>query len=207
MELLLIVTSAVSAWLGAYLYGRYTERRDNIKLSTRNVETERIIALLSVHQPGIWDSDELRAQMQRVAEEFWSAPTPEALEVVKNWVREEMVETQLSRWPTGAMRREVAVTFEHPPAFVHVQEGDPGPDRVIARLSARIAQDFINAEGRCIRTERHPAWPSFHHWVHIDGRGWQLEAITETFPRREGPPQSSSCNIKARESRRAEPRA
>lgn len=195
MELLLILTCALSAWLGASVYRAYTGRRDLRQMSARNVETERIIALLSAQQPGIWDSEELRAHVQRVAQEFWAAPTPAALEVVKNWVRSEMVDVQLARWPAGAVRREVEVSFEHPPAFVHVEEGLETPDRVIARLSARIAQDFINAEGRCIRTERHPAWPSYHHWIHIDGQGWQLEAITENFPRRENPPSSVTCGI------------
>ena len=195
MELLLILTCAVSAWLGASLYRAYTGRRVSREMSARNVETERILAQLSAQQPGIWDLDELRAHVERVAEQFWAAPTPLELEVVKNWVRRDMVEAQLSRWPAAAVRREAVVTLEHPAAFVHVTEGGNGPDRVIARLSARIAQDFINAEGRCIRTERHPAWPSYHHWVHIDGQGWQLEAITETFPRREAPPSSVSCGI------------
>ncbi|MEB3197865.1 MAG: hypothetical protein VKP62_11750 [Candidatus Sericytochromatia bacterium] len=139
----------------------------------------------------------MRNRVGEVASRYWSADTPAALRQLQQWVHPSMVEAQLARWPEGAQRRDGRVELITPPAFVHVVEGAPSGDRLIARLEARIAQDFFDAQGRCIRTERHPPEFSYHHWRHIDGQGWQLEGITAHFPRGEAPPSSVACGLAA----------
>lgn len=196
LELASLFASVVAAYMGATIYRRRAESRQHQLESSRNVEAERILSLLSARQPGVWDLDELRDVADRTARRFWAAPTREDLEAIQPWVRPEMVARQLARWPEAAVRREVIVTQPRPPVFVHVTEGGPGPDRVIVRFEAHISQDFFRADGVCIRTERHPVGASYHVWHHHDGQGWRLEAISERFPSEEPPSSALSCGIR-----------
>ncbi|MEB3328071.1 MAG: hypothetical protein VKQ33_02430 [Candidatus Sericytochromatia bacterium] len=190
-----VFLGVVGAYMGAtWLRRRVALRRRELE-SSRNVQTERILSLLASQQPGVWDAEELRDLVARTATAFWSAPTQEALERQQAWVRPEMLSRQAALWPPTAVRREVAVTLARPPAFVHVTEGGPGVDRVVARLEAHISQDFFQADGACIRSERHPTTASYHLWHHEDGQGWRLEAISEHFPTHEPTPSSVAVGI------------
>jgi hypothetical protein len=191
-----VFVGVVSAYMGAtWLRRRQATQRRELE-SARNVQSERILSLLAGQQPGVWDAEELRDLVTRTAVAFWSAPTREALEGQQAWVRPDMLSRQAALWPADAVRREAAVTLARPPVFVHVTEGGPGVDRVIARFEAHISQDFFLADGTCIRTERHPVTASYHLWHHEDGQGWRLEAISERFPSHEPIPSSVAVGIR-----------
>jgi hypothetical protein len=195
-ELASVFVGFVAAYMGATLVRRRLSAQRRELESSRNVQTERILALLASQQPGVWDVEELRDLVTRTASAFWGAPTREALEGLQAWVQPEMLSQQAARWPVEAVRREAVVTMARPPVFVHVTEGGPGTDRVVVRFEAHIAQDFFRADGVCIRTERHPAGASYHLWHHEDGQGWRLEGISERFPTQEPIPSSTAVGIR-----------
>lgn len=191
---LVVLAFSLAAVAGALLHRRLLRRRLG-KETARYVEAERIIALLSSRQPGVWDQEDLRERVQKMARDLWSLPTREALTQLQTWVNPGLLRESLGGWPSRGDRREVTVRFTSPVAFVHVNEGGPGPDRLIARLNASLESAWYDARGRLLKKERQGARASYHTWIHIDGQGWQLDAILDTAPAHEPPPSSVSCRI------------
>lgn len=192
----LIPTAAITACaLVAGLYQRRRMRMREALERARHVEAERIIALLSTKHPGVWDQEELRGRIQAIAKDFWSFSTRAELARLETWVSSTLLNQLRALWPNAAARRMATVQFKGPVSFMQVNEGGPGPDRLIARLSGQRETSWLDAEGRKLRHERKAPFHSYHTWIHIDGQGWRLEAIGETISAGEPPPSSVSCRI------------
>ena len=195
MDPVVVACCIVAAIVGATTYRRLTSRRRQGAENARNVEAERILALLSARQPGVWDVDDMRDRVHATARDLWTLATRTDLERLQTWVHSDLLAETLRTWPARAFRREMRASFPHPPAFVQVVEGGPGEDRVIARVEAALEGDWLDIDGRRVRHERRPMTVSYHHWTHIDGQGWRLDHITSVPPVGEPPPSSVSCRI------------
>lgn len=195
MDPIIVGVFAAAAFVGATTYRRYTERRRRGVEAARNVEAERIIALLSSRQPGVWDIDDLRERVATTASELWAAPDRASLERLQTWVHGDLIAEALRAWPARAERREAKVKLLQAPAFLHVTEGGPGPDRVIARVEAEVEGSWLDGAGKRIRRERRTATATYHHWTHIDGQGWRLDQVAPLPPVGESPPSSVACRI------------
>lgn len=171
--------------------------------TARHVEAERIIALLSAKQPGVWDQEDLRDRMRGIAEQLWSAPTRDALAPLEPWVSASLLAQALREWPPRAARREVKLEFA-PVAFMQVHEGGPRSDRVVARVIVRRETAWYDAQNRLLRRRREGSRTTYHTWEHVDGQGWHLEAIAPGAPTAEVPPYSVSCRILPQSPERAE---
>jgi hypothetical protein len=187
----LLVTLA--ALLAGQAY-RWRQAQRQARETARLVEAERIISLLSAQQPGVWDHEELRMRVETTARDLWSLGTREEMAHLAMWVQPDVLAPALARWPQDTARREVRVRMVEPPAFVQVHEGGE-QDRVVARLRAQWEATWLNAKGRVIRRERQRAFRSYHTWVHIDGQGWQLSAISAEPPLQEPAPSSVTFRI------------
>jgi hypothetical protein len=190
--LLSLLVTAAAMLTGQYV--RQQRQRREARETARLVEAERIISLLSGKQPGVWDQEELRGRVESTARDLWSLPTQEALANVAQWAQPAVLSHATGAWPARATRREVKLRLLEPAAFVQVQEGGE-QDRVVARLRAQWEATWLNATGRVVKRERQTAFRSYHAWVHIDGLGWQLTAISSEPPLDEAPPSSVSCRI------------
>lgn len=195
MDFVLIGVSVVSAFLGAQAYRRWNMRRRRGVENARNVEAERIVALLSSRQPGVWDADDLRERVESTARDLWTLPTPADMERLQTWVHPELLGRTQRAWVSRAVRRDLRAAFRSPPSFVQVVEGGPGPDRVIVRIDAAVEGDWLDAAGKRLRRDRRGAEVSYHHWTHIDGQGWRLDQIDPLAPIGEPPPSSVACRI------------
>jgi hypothetical protein len=195
VEPIVVGVFSVAAFVGATAYRRWSERRRRGVEAARNVEAERIIALLSSRQPGVWDVDDLRERVATTARDLWSAPDREALARLETWVHPDLLGEQARTWPPRAERREVRVKFVQAPAFLHVAEGGPDHDKVIARVESEIEGAWLDAHGKRLRRERRGAAATYHHWIHIDGQGWRLETIAPEPPVDAPPPSSVACRI------------
>ena len=191
---LIALAFASAAFAGAF-WQRRRSRLGNGSETARYVEAERIIAMLSARQPGVWDQEDLRDRIQKMARDFWSLPTREAFGQLQTWVNPALLKQAVLAWPGRSERREVTVRFTSPVAFIQVNEGGPGPDRLIARLSAQLESAWFDAKGKVFKKERRNARATYHTWIHIDGQGWQLDAVADTPPGGEPPPSSVSCRI------------
>lgn len=181
--------------VGASLWQRRRMRRRQGSETARYVEAERIIALLSARQPGVWDQEDLRERVQKIARDYWGLPTRESMGQLQSWVNPQLLRQAVLGWPMKSERREVTVKFTAPVAFVQVNEGGPGPDRMIARLTAQLESLWYDAKGKLLKKERQGARATYHTWIHIDGQGWQLDGIADAPPTSEPPPSSVSCRI------------
>lgn len=195
LESVLFPIVITAAALGAGLAVRVRAAQRQTRETARMVEAERIVALLSSRQPGVWDQDELRHRVQQTARDFWTAPTREALAGLAQWVGPDLLASARQHWPSASVKREATVAFEGRVAFMHVAEGGPHADRLIARLVAKRETRWLDANGKAIRHDRQRVSQTFHTWIHIDGQGWQLTAIAEAMPTSEPPPSSVSCRI------------
>ena len=195
VDFILVGVSLVSAVIGAQVYRRWHERRRRGVENARNVEAERILALLSARQPGVWDADDLRERVETTARELWTLATKTELDRLRTWIHPELLNRHLQAWQPRATRRELRATFRTPPAFVQVVEGGPGPDRVIARVEASVEGDWLDAAGKRVKRDRRATVVSYHHWIHIDGQGWRLDQIEPQPPIGEPPPSSVACRI------------
>jgi hypothetical protein len=195
VDFVLIGVSVVSAFVGAQIYHRWNMRRRHGVESARNVEAERIVALLSSRQPGVWDADDLRERFESTARDLWTLPTAAAMERLQTWVHPELLTRTLRTWVPRAVRRELRAAFRSPPAFVQVVEGGPGHDRVIVRIEASVEGDWLDAAGKRLRRDRRNVELTYHHWTHIDGQGWRLDQIEAQAPVGEPPPSSVACRI------------
>ena len=175
-------------------YYRWRQRQRQALETARLVEAERIIALLYATQPGVWDQEELRARVESTARDLWSFPRRDEADPLAQWVHPDLITRALSSWPARAERREVTVKLLEPVAFVQVQEGGE-QDRLVARLRAQWEATWLDAAGRAIKRERRRLVRTYHAWVHIDGRGWQLTGISDEPPMQEPPPSSVACRI------------
>jgi hypothetical protein len=184
-----------SAALAASLMQRWRMRKKDGNDTARYVEAERIVSMLSARQPGVWDQEDLRERVQAIAKDVWSLPTLEALGQLQSWVNPHLLEQVKRAWPGRGERREVDVRFTAPVSFVQVNEGGPGPDRLIARLTAGWEGAWLDAQGRPVKKERRAPHATYHTWIHIDGQGWQLDAIADRPPTGEPPPSSVTCRI------------
>jgi hypothetical protein len=191
---LIALAFASAAFAGAF-WQRTRLRRNNGSQTARYVEAERIIAMLSARQPGVWDQEDLRERVQKIARDFWSLPTREAFSQLQSWVNPALLKQTHMTWPGRSERREVTVKFTAPVAFMQVNEGGPGPDRLIARLTAQLESAWFDAKGKVLKKERQRVRATYHTWIHIDGQGWQLDAIADAPPAGEPPPSSVSCRI------------
>lgn len=178
----------------AFVFGFFQRlrqfRRDQEQLA-RHVQAERILALLSQRQPGVWDHEDLKARIGQTAIELISAPTPEALAPLRAWVVPALLE---QAWLKNAERREVNAQLEGTVSIMQLHEGGPGPDEVVARLTLRHETTW-RRDGRVMKKQRLRPTKFYHHWRHIDGQGWQLEAITRSIDPAAAPPYSLSCRI------------
>lgn len=195
MESLLFPLLITAAALGAGLAVRLRENKRLTHETARMVEAERIVALLSSRQPGVWDQDELRSRIQQTARDFWTAPTREALSGLAQWVGPALVAEGREAWPAASVKREATLTIEGRVAFMFVSEGGEDGDRLIARMVARRETRWLDASGKTVRHERGRGKASFHTWVHIDGQGWQLVAIADRLPENAPPASSVTCRI------------
>lgn len=195
MEQLLIAFAISAAAMGAGLLVRIREQQRQAAEQARHVEAERIVALLSARQPGVWDHEDLRARMQDTARDLWSLGTREDLARLDTWVNPLLLDAEKNAFPARAVRREAVVTYKAPVRFMQVNEGGPEVDRVIARLSASRESTWLDAQGKKVKHERQGTADTFHIWIHIDGQGWHLEAIAKQPPTNEPPPSSVSCRI------------
>lgn len=195
MESVLFPILITVAAVGAGLAVRMREATRQTRETARMVEAERIVALLSNRQPGVWDQDELRSRVQQTARDFWLAPTREALAGLAQWVGPELLASAREAWPSASVKRESTVAFEGRVAFMHVSEGGEPADRLIARLVAKRETRWLDANGKAFKHDRPRTTATFHTWIHIDGQGWQLTAIAEAMPSSEPPPSSVSCRI------------
>jgi len=195
VDFVLIGVSVVSALVGAQVYRRWNMRRRRGVESARNVEAERIVALLSSRQPGVWDADDLRERVETTARDLWTLPTLAAMERLQTWVHPELLSRTQRAWVPRAVRRELRAAFRSPPAFVQVVEGGPGHDRVIVRIEASVEGDWLDAAGKRLRRDRRSPEVTYHHWTHIDGQGWRLDQIEALAPVGEPPPSSVACRI------------
>jgi hypothetical protein len=187
----LLVTLA--ALLAGQAY-RWRQAQRQARETARLVEAERIISLLSAQQPGVWDHEELRMRVETTARDLWSLGTRDEMANLAMWVQPDVLGPALARWPHDTARREVRVRMVEPAAFVQVHEGGE-QDRVVARLRAQWETTWLNPKGRVIRRERQRAFRSYHTWVHIDGQGWQLAAISAEPPLQEPAPSSVTFRI------------
>ncbi|MNS07294.1 hypothetical protein D3C72_387340 [compost metagenome] len=192
-QLLVSMLIAVAALLAGRAF-RWRRRRRLAQETARLVEAERIVALLSARQPGVWDQDELRSRVEGTARDLWSLPTRDAMAPLAMWIAPSILNQHLDRWPARAERREVRLRMLEPASFVQVQEGGE-QDRLVARLRAQWEAIWHDARGRVIRRERRAAFRTYHAWVHIDGQGWQLTAISTEPPLEEPAPSSVACRI------------
>lgn len=195
MDPIVVGVFAAAALVGATTYRRFSERRRRGVEAARNVEAERIIALLSARQPGVWDIDDLRERVATTAKDLWAAPDRPALERLRTWVHADLLAQVTRAWPARAERREVKVKLLAPPAFFHVAEGGPDPDRVIARVEAEVEGAWLDAGGKRVRRERRTSGATWHHWTHIDGQGWRLDQVLDLPPLDAPPPSSVACRI------------
>lgn len=184
-----------SVAFAASLVTRWRMRARQGRDTARYVEAERIIAMLSARQPGVWDQEDLRERVQATARDCWSLPTREAMGRLQSWVGPDLLAELNRAWPQGCESREVTVRFATPISFVQVNEGGPGPDRLIARVNAGWEGNWLDANGQPRKRERKAVHVSYHTWIHIDGQGWQLEAIADRAPEGEPPPSSVTCRI------------
>jgi hypothetical protein len=195
MEQLLVAFAISAAAMGAGLLVRMREQKRQAAEQARHVEAERIVALLSARQPGVWDHEDLRTRMQDTARDLWSLSTREDLARLDTWVAPALVDAEKSAFPMKSVRREAVVTFKAPVRFMQVNEGGPEVDRVIARLTASREATWLDQAGRKLKHERQGTTVTYHTWIHIDGQGWHLEAIAKQPPTNEPPPSSVSCRI------------
>ena len=195
MEPMLVGVFALAAFVGATTDRRFSERRRRGVEAARNVEAERIIALLSARQPGVWDIDDLRERVGATATDLWSAPDRPALDRLQTWVHADLLAQVAKDWPARAERREVKVKLLAAPAFFHVAEGGPGPDRVIARVTAEVEGAWLDGGGKRVKRDRRAASTTWHHWTHIDGQGWRLDQVAALPPLDAPPPSSVACRI------------
>lgn len=195
MDPIVVGVFAAAAFVGATTYRRWTERRRRGVEAARNVEAERIIALLSARQPGVWDIDDLRERVATTARDLWAAPDRAALERLRTWVHPDLLGETVRAWPARAERREMKVKLLQPPAFIHIAEGGEDADRVIARVEAEVEGTWLDGDGKRLRRERRTSLATYHHWTHIDGQGWRLDRIAPLPPVGEGPPSSVACRI------------
>lgn len=193
MDVPLTAFAFASAALAASLVQRWRLRKKDGNDTARYVEAERIVSMLSARQPGVWDQEDLRERVQAVARDVWSLPTRDALAQLHSWVNPSILDQVAGAWRGD--RRELDVRFTAPVSFVQVNEGGPGPDRLIARVSARWDGSWLDAKGQAVKKERKGPHTTYHTWVHIDGQGWQLDAIADKPPTSEPPPSSVSCRI------------
>lgn len=195
MEQVLVAIAIAAASLGTGMLVRMREQQRQAQEQARHVEAERIVALLSARQPGVWDQEDLRARMQETARELWSLPTREALGRLETWVSPALLDAERQAFPARADQREAVVTYKAPVTFVQVNEGGATADRVIARLTASRESTWLDAKGRKLKHERQGPTVTYHTWIHIDGQGWHLEAIARRAPEGEPPPSSVTCRI------------
>lgn len=188
---LLIATAACGVGIAQRLRSRKRQGAE----TARHVEAERIIAMLSNKQPGVWDQEELRDRVARTARDLWSLPTRESLGQLQTWVNPVLLREANQNWPAKGDRREVSVQVTPPVGFIQVNEGGQGPDRLIARLTASLDTAWFDDRGKRIKQERKGSHTSYHTWIHIDGQGWMLDAIADTAPADEPPPFSIACRI------------
>lgn len=193
MEPLFVASCAIAAIAGAAFYRAYA--RNQARAATaRSVEAERIIALLSSKQPGVWDQDDLRTRVAQVAGDLWAIPTLGELDRLQTWVHPDLIARVRQAWPARAARRDLKVTFQTPVSFVAVHEGGPGQDRLVARLDTRMEGQYLDPDGRRVRAERRARAATYHSWIHIDGQGWRLESIGDDMPNLD-PSSSVTCRI------------
>lgn len=195
MEQVLIAIAIAAASLGVGMLVRMSEQKRQTHEQARHVEAERIVSLLSSRQPGVWDHEDLRARMQETARDLWSLPTRDDLGRLETWVSPTLLDGERQTFPPKAARREAVVTYKAPVSFIQVNEGGPTADRVIARLTASREATWLDEKGRKVKQERQGTAVTYHTWIHIDGQGWQLEAIAKRPPEGEPPPSSVSCRI------------
>lgn len=192
-QVLLSLLVTLAAMLTSQYY-RQQRRQREARETARLVEAERIIALLSGVQPGVWDQDELRSRVESTARDLWSLPTQDELARVAQWAQPAVLSLATAGWPGRAVRRDVKLRLLEPASFVQVHEGGE-QDRVVARLRAQWECTWLNAKGGVVKRERRRPFRSYHHWVHINGLGWQLTTISDTPPLDEPSPSSVSCRI------------
>jgi hypothetical protein len=195
MEQYLAPIVITAAAIGTSLYRRWRDHQRQARETARHVEAERIIALLSAKQPGVWDHEELRSRIRQTAEELWSLPTREQLARLEPWVSPKLLAETCHAWPAQASERQVKLQFRSPVSFVQVNEGGPALDRLVARLTAQAETTWFDNRGKAMKQEKRSAQTTYHTWVHIDGQGWHLEAIAPHAPTDEPPPFSVSCRI------------
>jgi hypothetical protein len=195
MEFYAAPLAITAAAFVAGLFQRRKARQQAALERARHVEAERIIALLSGKQPGVWDQDELRSRIQATARDFWALPTLAELAALETWVAQPLLDELKARWPKGAARRLATVQFRVPVAFMQVHEGGPGPDRLIARLVGLRETTWLDEADRRVRHERKAPFATYHSWIHIDGQGWRLEDVASQLSADEPPPSSVSCRI------------
>jgi hypothetical protein len=183
-----------TAFLGA-LYQRIRAERHIQTERARQLETERIVSVLSAKQPGVWDQDELRQWTSAIAREFWSAPTPETIARLQGRVSPELLAAAQAHWPHGAVRRDFQVRLSGPVVFIHVVEGAPWGDRLIIQVKAEWEGRFFDRTGLALKHEKQKRFVSFHTWAHTDGFGWELQAIDKRPPLLVTPPTSVSCRL------------
>lgn len=167
-----LALSAAAAAAGALL-ARALGRRKLAREAGRRVESERMLAMLSALQPGVWDVDELRALVAERFGRWLCASTPGELAALETWVSPARLQEARSR-----RTRPAPVTASRV-AFVHVEEGDSG-DRVVARVSYR--------QGARARL----AYATFRH---VDGQGWLLMETGSHLPHGLGAPRSVRCRM------------
>lgn len=189
-------TAAAAAVAGAWLTRRFLWKQRGESVA-RHVEAERIVALLSARQPGVWDAEDLRERVVERAKACWGSGTLADLARLETWVAPRLL-AELQAWPKGAERREVALRLEERARFVAVTEGGPGPDRMIARVMAGWEASYLDAAGKRVKVERQAFGPSFHTWLHVDGQGWVLEAMSSEEPPGEPPPSSTMVRVMPR---------
>src|SRR5690242_13817937 len=104
--------AVVAGALGAGLFQRWrAARRQKVEIA-RNVQTERLLTLLSVEQPGVWDHEDLRTRMTTFAEEVWTLPSREALETLRFWLSPTLWKQLQKAWLRRADRREARLRLQ-----------------------------------------------------------------------------------------------
>lgn len=185
--------AAAAAVAGAWFTRQWLAKRQGQAVA-RHVEAERIVALLSARQPGVWDVDDLRERVVERAKACWASSSLEDLARLETWVSPRLL-AELRAWPQGATKREVRLRMEERPRFVSVTEGGGGPDRLVAKLMAGWDAIYLDARGKRVKQERRSYGPSFHTWLHVDGQGWMLDAMGGEEPMDEPAPSSVMVRV------------
>lgn len=170
---------ALMAFAAATLL-RVRAARRSLAFQARRVEAERLLALLSDQQPGVWDAETLKGLIAQVSAAFVSPPSREALERLAPWVASDVLAARTQRFG----RRHPAVKAISV-AILQLQEGGDAPDQVVARVRLRRA-------GRAVAPR---AGLLFETWRHHDGHGWRLEALASATEPDLPPSFSVSCRV------------